>query len=249
MRQGNVWEPVLSVGRDGCIVPTKTGPPKSPSEFEQMNQRLVYTNGADRSMVAQLYERTLRNALGAAEVLWFMSMMDDTIAVTLSRSLRLLPSLRELRLDQGQIGDVGLSAIAGSISCGAFPSLRELSLWSNPLGPHGFRALGAAASSARAGETPRLPKLARLTLKQCRFAAGDLSGFADALVEGALPSLGNICAYMTDIDKMDVEAFGRALDRRALPCLRELGVGARIDAEAQKVWGAKHAKVKISVQV
>ena len=239
MRQGNVWEPVLNVGRDGRIISMTTAPPMSPSEFDQMNQRLIYTNGADRKMVAQLYEHTLRNAFGGADTLFFISMMTDQFAVTLSRTLRLLPSLTALHLDQGRIGDVGLSAMAGAISCGALPSLTKLSLWSSPLGPDGFRALGVAVASARAGDPPRLPKLERLTLKQCQFAAGDLSGFAEALVEGSLPSLTDICAFMTSISVVDMEAIGRALDRRDMPRLQTLGVGAEMDMETQTSWGAK----------
>jgi len=249
MRQGNVWAPVLNVAADGRLVPMTTAPPISPPEFDVLNQKLKYTNGADRNMVGQLYERTLRNALGGTDTLWLLSMMDDHLAVSLSRSLRLLTSVTDLKLDQGSIRDVGLSAIAGAISLGALPSLTGLSLWSNPLGPHGFRALGVAVSSAREGETPRLPKLKRLTLKQCRFASGDLVGFADALEKGCLPSLADICAYMTNISEEDLEAVGRALDRGAMASLRSLGVGAKISEAAQTTWKAgHHAHVIISVQ-
>ena len=69
--------------------------------------------------------------------------------------------------------------------------------------------------------------------------AGDLGGFAEALVEGSLPSLTDICAFMTSISVVDMEAIGRALDRRDMPRLQTLGVGAEIDMETQTSWGAK----------
>ena len=101
------------------------------------------------------------------DTLFFIGMITDQFAASLSRTLRLFPSLTALYLDQGRIGDVGLSAMAGAISCGALPSLAKRSLRSSPHGPDGFRALGVAVAGARAGDPPRWPKLERLTLKLC----------------------------------------------------------------------------------
>ena len=71
----DVWPAVLDVGSEGIIEAKekKVPPPPSIRAFREKVPTLHFTNGADAELVAHIYERMIRVALGGAVKLFFVN--------------------------------------------------------------------------------------------------------------------------------------------------------------------------------
>ena len=124
-----------------CGLDAPARPPLTPKSFAEKLNTLTFTNGADQVVVAGLYAKTVRAALGAARRLDFADLGwgGDQLR-QLSESLLLANNLEELQLRFNPCGDEGAIAIASALIAGGLPSLRVL----------GWRMLASVTRAARA---------------------------------------------------------------------------------------------------
>ena len=212
LRDGAVWDPVMDVGEPSSR--RSLMPPLSIAEFGAAVGALHFTNGADRGVVAGLYERTLRTAFGGATDLRFTDCgWDAAAASSLAASLELCTRLEKLSLSDNEIGAEGLRALARA----PLPALKRLELYNMEMGDAGVCAL---ADELPAGAWPALEKLwLTSTSKWPEREAGDvgLKALGRALGRGAMPNLETIF-YKQDFNRAAAHfAEGKAAVAAARP--------------------------------
>ena len=114
-QHSSVWPAVIDVGpsadKEGK---KKVPPPPTIAEFREKVEKLHFTNGADAPVVADLYEKMLRSALGGATALSFHSAgWGDAEAEAFAGSLPLCTRLKELNLcGNKEVSAAGCMALA-----------------------------------------------------------------------------------------------------------------------------------------
>ena len=99
-----------------------------------------------------------------------------------------LDPLQELYLNNNEIGDDGVKALASAISSGALPQLRSLFLPRNQIGDEGMAALADAIKPVSAGGSGALAQAGYVVLSDNNIGDDGLRALSSALAEGALPA-------------------------------------------------------------
>ena len=220
-----VWPGVIDVGKQGMIEPLKDEngrernylpPPASIREFREQVPTLHFTNGADAPVVADIYERMIRVALGGAVDLVFnYAGWGDAEAASFAESLVLCTRLETLRLNGNMIGAAGMATLAKALGEeGAAPNLQTLGLKGTLIGSAGLAALTKAL-----GEEGAAPKLQTLTLSDIDFSGADEA--VRALGQAHLTSLKQL-----DLDstKLSLAALFEGMPAGAWPSLERLSI-------------------------
>ncbi len=139
---------------------------------------------------------------------------DMDVLSTLFGASGALPNLEKLRLDNNNIGDIGLSALATAVGNGALPLLNSLYLGDNQIGDSGLASFATALGSGA------LPSLTQLVLIENQIGDAGLTAFATAVGSGSLPSLKTLGLGHNMIGDAGVSALAGAMG--ALPSLTEL---------------------------
>ena len=121
-----------------------------------------------------------------------------------------------LGLINSNIGDNGLSALAGEVSNGALASLDTLVLQSNAIGDDGMSALASACASGA------LAQLTHLNLAANRIGDLGIEAFALAISHGAVTSLKSLTLTKNVIGPNGINALADACAKGALTSLEEL---------------------------
>ena len=289
------WDPVIVVdasdgsrastraipmAKEGSLNTRLMAPPTSCAAFRELLPKLHFTNGSDRDMVGDIYERTLRKAFGSVESLVYQNQeWDNTAVVKLASSLSFCQKVTVVDLSFNHIGDVGVTALATAMDDGALPSLRKLHLEYNAISAKGLEALacpvgqlihletlelsgnplGTAPAGLAALGRGAFPSLRSLQLYRCNVSGRSLRAFADALLQGALPSLEevNLQQYEqgTDenADQHDIgegfEAFADALARGAMANLEKIKGDELETQSVQGGYGWSRAKTRRIQQI
>ena len=157
----SAWPMIVDVGSGTGT--SQRLPPLTPEAFRSLLEAAVFTNGADRDMVIDLYRQTCEAVLRGASSLRYSSLdWSDNELKTLCVWLSECHELAELALTcNPRIGDDGLCAFAAAVrKPGVLPNLQTFALEgslhgvSPQFGDAGVRALTAALASRA------LPKLA-----------------------------------------------------------------------------------------
>ena len=135
-------------------------PPLTITEFRMKVETLHFTNGSDRSIVADLYEQMLRTALGGAVKLEYRNAQtygwDDAMVSSFAESLPLCTRLERLSLVDNPFGSAGLIALVHGLRQSGAPNLVGLHLSWNQFGDEGVFALAEALTD---GMAPNLRNL------------------------------------------------------------------------------------------
>ena len=169
------WPQLVDLGQeDGPDVAFDRPAPLTPLAFHSGQLRgedLVYTARAPRdSFVAPLFERTCVELLSTVEELNFSgARWGDKEAVQLAHVLPLCVRLRVLRLENNDLGDVGVSALA--LAMAYLPAFETLKLLGNPrISQRGMAALARAGGSKPPEPPPdRRPTFARMAAKHANL--------------------------------------------------------------------------------
>ena len=169
------WQQLVDLGQeDGPDVAFDRPAPLTPLAFHSGQLRgegLVYTARAPRdSFVAPLFERTCVELLSTVEELNFSgARWGDMQAVQLAHVLPLCVRLRVLRLENNDLGDVGVSALA--LAMAYLPAFETLKLLGNPrISQRGMAALARAGGSKPPEPPPdRRPTFARMAAKHANL--------------------------------------------------------------------------------
>ena len=212
----SVWPAVIDVGSERIIEAKgkKVPPPPSIRAFREKVPTLHFTNGADAELVAHIYERMIRVALGGAVKLTFNAAgWGDAEAVSFAESLELCTRLETLDLRYNAIGAAGLAALAKALGEeGVAPKLQTLNLIGNDFGgaDEAVRALGQA----------KLPALKTLDLNHTKL---NLAALAEGMPAGAWPSLETLVIVGNEQPSDEgAEALARALERGAMPAVKTI---------------------------
>ena len=191
----------------------KVPPPTSIAAFREKVKTLHFSNGADKPVVAGLYEKMLRAALGGSKELTFDSAgWGDAEAVAFAESPPLCTRLEQLNVKGNEFGNEGLKALVRALHDGAAPELEELNLGMNDFSgaDEGLRLLGQA----------KLPALKTLELTSCSF---NLAALVEGMQAGSWPSLEDLwMSYNEQASDEGAEALARALERGAMPKLKQI---------------------------
>ena len=208
-----MWDPVIDVGKPSNR--RSVLPPLSIAEFREKVGELHFTNGADREVVASIYERTLRSAFGGASKLMFNSCgWGPAAASSFAASLELCTRLETLDLEENALGDTGVCALAAALAAGAAPELKVLRLQRTDCGDAGLAAaLGALAAAA--------PKLEVFAFNENEALGGEWPG---ALARAPLPALKYLSLESIAMGDAGVCAFAAAVAACATPQLTDLGM-------------------------
>ena len=232
LQHGSVWPAVLDVGSEGIIEAKGhyAPPPPSIRAFREKVPTLHFTNGADAELVAHIYERMIRVALGGAVELTFEKAgWGDAEAASFAESLELCTRLETLSLGGNAIGAAGLAALVKALGEeGVAPKLQKLDLRWNDFGgaDEAVRALGQA----------KLPALKELDLRWTKLS---LAALAEGMPAGAWPSLEWLGIYGNKQPSDEgAEALARALERGAMPAVKTMN--AR--------WGTCSAAGKAAIE-
>ena len=110
-------------------------PPLTPSEFRpELATKSFTSKNADEEMVNRLFEDEFNKRMGGVTELQYISLKwTDKAAVAVSKVIAtgVLKKLVILRLDNNQIGDAGVTALAEVAGKGTLPQLKELWLEDN----------------------------------------------------------------------------------------------------------------------
>merc|ERR1712039_919042 len=135
------------------IAKTETGkyapPPRTPARFAELIETRQFTNGADADTVKTLYNATFTSMANSCEKLSFARVKwhaDE--AVALAESLPLLTKLRQLDLDDNELGDEGARIIAEAVS--THSTIQDLCLEKNGITGLGVKAMAAFLSTSTA---------------------------------------------------------------------------------------------------
>jgi hypothetical protein len=169
------WPQLVDLGKeDGPDVAFDRPAPLTPLAFhsgQRHGEDLVYTARAPRdSFVAPLFERTCVELLSTVEELNFSgARWGDKEAVQLAHVLPLCVRLRVLRLENNDLGDVGVSALA--VAMAYLPAFETVKLLGNPrISQRGMAALARAGGSKPPEPPPdRRPTFARMAAKHANL--------------------------------------------------------------------------------
>ena len=124
MQSSLAWANVVDVGNPDA----KMLVPHTPAAFEALLEKCVFTNGADRGVVAGLYRQTIEQALSQTRELRFVKQgWTDKDIEELVKVLPLCTELRRLALDDNeQLTGKGAKLLAAALTHGAAPKLTHL---------------------------------------------------------------------------------------------------------------------------
>ena len=106
-------------------------PPLTPSEFRpELAAKSFTSKNADEEMVNRLFEEEFNKRMGGVTVLYYNDLKwTDKAAVAVSKVIAtgVLKKLEELWLNNNQIGDAGVMALAEAAGKGTLPQLKNSS--------------------------------------------------------------------------------------------------------------------------
>lgn len=202
-----MWPGAIDCGKSSSQVALK--PPPSIAAFRAIVDKLHFTNGSDKGLVADIYELMMRTALGGTKALRYgSSSLGDADVTSLAESLDLCTRLEVQCLTNNAFGDTGLESLAQALGKGAALYLKELWLGKNDFnGVKGLHTLGKA----------EMPALETLTMTGASFS---LSALVEGMLMGAWPLLKTLkMEGNKQASDEGAEAFARALERGAMPKL------------------------------
>ena len=210
-------------------------PPLSAQEFCRLAQTLYFTNGADREVVSDLYERTLNQAMGSVHTLALNRCgWTDEQLTSFASMLCLCTLLESLSFGRNVFSDAGVVALAAAMSHNdVLPRLQSLALGRNTFGGIGLQAIGKALGTGLSG-------LKKLWLDNCAFTSVDVASFIEQLASADHP----LAMKMLDLsgNQVDDAALHRLCAAHLngkLPALRELKVqNCDCTPEAASAWEA-----------
>jgi hypothetical protein len=140
------WPLVIDLGKQRAALRRL---PTTPEQMEELLKKCSFTNGADKEMVLEKYQKTARAVLGSVKELSFFGIPFDPkdpwhSPERLGQALKFCVNLKRLDLNFTGLTDEHLASISGVLSSGALPQLEQLFLGFNRLGPRGVKALGSA---------------------------------------------------------------------------------------------------------
>ena len=97
-----------------------------------------------------------------------------------------LDPLQELYLNNNEIGDDGVKALASAISSGALEHCESIDLANNSIGDEGMKALAQAIAPVSAGGSGALKNCHCLVLEDNQIGDDGMRSLADALAKGAM---------------------------------------------------------------
>ena len=110
-------------------------PPLTPSEFRpELATKSFTSKNADEEMVNRLFEAEFNKRMGGMTQLRYATLKwTDKAAVAVSKVIAtgVLKKLEILHLDDNQIGDAGVMALAEAAGKGTLTQLKYLYLWDN----------------------------------------------------------------------------------------------------------------------
>ena len=110
-------------------------PPLTPSEFRpELATKSFTSKNADEEMVNRLFEDEFNKRMGGVTELYYVMLKwTDKEAVAVSKVIAtgVLKKLKTLYLNDNQIGDAGVTALAEAAGKGTLPQLKELHLGGN----------------------------------------------------------------------------------------------------------------------
>lgn len=110
-------------------------PPLTPSEFRpELATKSFTSKNADEEMVNRLFEDEFNKRMGGVTTLYYSEMKwTDKAAVAVSKVIAtgVLKKLEKLALNNNQIGDAGVMALAEAAGKGTLPQLKILNLVAN----------------------------------------------------------------------------------------------------------------------
>mmetsp|Transcript_22794 Transcript_22794/g.65717 ORF Transcript_22794/g.65717 Transcript_22794/m.65717 type:complete len:840 (+) Transcript_22794:97-2616(+) len=130
----------------------KLTPPAAPDMFAVDLAGKVFSDAIDRERVIRLYAEAFSHNIGSAICLGYGGLhWGDREAIRISKVLPLCTALRELDLQQNDIGRRGAAALSGTlVRC---PQLERLSLWGNCLDAEARELLAKEWLQARKPES------------------------------------------------------------------------------------------------
>ena len=118
---------------EGCNA--NRDPPLTPSEFRpELATKSFTSKNADEEMVNRLFEDEFNKRMGGVTELSYTYLeWTDKAAVAVSKVIAtgVLKKLKKLHLNNNQIGDAGVMALAEAAGKGTLPQLKELDLSGN----------------------------------------------------------------------------------------------------------------------
>ena len=221
----------------------KVPPPPTIAAFREKVETLHFTNGADAPVVAGLYEKMLRAALGGATQLTFVNAgWGDAEAEAFAGSLPLCTRLKTLQLGGNkEISAAGWMALARALREGAAPELEMLLIsetnWSSA--DDALRVLGQM----------KAPKLKALEMSKSFV---NVAALVEGMQAGSWPSLETL--EISDNEQASdegAEALARALERGAMPKLKRVSARGEADGSGtfSKAGTAAIKKARPGVKV
>ena len=224
---GATWKLVIDAGsKDGGV------DRRLPTIPKRMNDLLAsrhFTNGSDKEVVLELYEKTARGILRGKLEFDFSGMTvlcgdewrsPEQLAETLNRCA----CLEVLHLCACRIDDDALERLSGKLVRRALPSLKELDISANRFGKAGIAKLGAVLADGVAMDLETIQM----------FALGEACGdegikqFAGAIARGAAPKLSMLNLLANDAGNDGAAVLATALVMRDAKCRVNFMVNARI---------------------
>jgi len=176
---------------------------------------IKFTNRGDVDLVASIYERAFLDEMTAATVLYYVGFgWGDAEMVTLSSAISYahtkgaLPQLEKLSLNNNQIGDAGVDALAKACAGGALAQLEVLWLGNNQIGDAGVKALSQVCARGA------LASLTHLYLNGNLIGDAGVKSLAKACGGGALPRLRTLVLFGNPASEAAQQAAMDAIKNR-----------------------------------
>ena len=207
------WSLVIDVSDEGGGAERRL--PTTPQRMAKLLAGCRFTNGADSSLVLQLYAKTAAAVLGTVRELSYIGLPlvrgdEWTSPTRLAEALNYCERLQELAVCGARLDDEGARELAAGLDHGALPELDILSLSSSRFGARG---VAAVCSVFERGVARRLTLL---TLMGTPIGDEGAAALASALETRALPPKLALSVSFCDVGDTGAKAIAAAL-RRAGP--------------------------------
>jgi hypothetical protein len=219
--------------------------------MEDLLESLQFTNGADRTMVLELYTKTATTVLGGLEHIDFSGLAlasgDDWCSpAQLAAALNLCSAVQVVKVNGMTLNDEGMAELVEGLADSALPALKQLKFHGNHIGAQGVTDLCDAFGRGVA------PQLEYVTLTCNLFGDDGAKAFAAAIRAGRMPErLGTIVLTFCDIGDEGAKALAAALLEsgsgcRLLLAMNRIGVSG---VSALQALEAKHNSLLAVVAV
>jgi len=207
------WSLVIDVSDEGGGAERRL--PTTPQRMAKLLAGCRFTNGADSSLVLQLYAKTAAAVLGTVRELSYIGLPlvrgdEWTSPTRLAEALNYCERLQELSVCGARLDDEGARELAAGLDHGALPELDILSLSSSRFGARGVAAVCSVFPRGVAR------RLTLLTLMGTPIGDEGAAALASALETRALPPKLALSVSFCDVGDTGAKAIAAAL-RRAGP--------------------------------